>query len=246
MEPAFASLRAPAERPYTVANFVSSADGRAALQGRSGPLGDDGDRALFHELREHVDAILAGTGTLAAERYGRLLSREERRRRRRERGRPPEPLACVVTRSGRVDTTIPLFSCPEARVVIFSAAPVALDGIRARVELVALAPAELTLTRALGELRRRHGVATLLCEGGPTLFGALLRERLVDELFLTIAPKLAGGGREPTIASGPGAPQLIGLRLRWLLEREGSLYARYALEREGSPDPSDALEPQPG
>jgi riboflavin biosynthesis pyrimidine reductase len=70
-------------------------------------------------------------------------------------------------------------------------------------------------------------VPRLLCEGGPTLFGAMLHEELVDELFLTIAPKLAGGGRGPTIASGPPLAEPAKLRIRWLLEREETLFARY-------------------
>jgi riboflavin-specific deaminase-like protein len=241
---AFAALRPPAERPYTLVNFVSSVDGRAAVQGRSHPLADDGDRALFHELRERADGVLAGTGTLSAERYGRLLSRPERRRRRSERGQPPEPLLCVVTRSGCVDTSVPLFAEPEARVVIFSAVAVPLQGVRAQVEVALLDQAELTLTGVLRALRARHGIRTLLCEGGPTLFGALLRERLVDELFLTIAPSLAGGGREPTITAGPQGAELLPLRLLWLLEREGSLYTRYALR--GATRAEGAFAPRSG
>ena len=59
------------------------------------------------------------------------------------------------------------------------------------------------MTTVLRHLRSDYGVRTLLCEGGPTLFGALLTEDVVDELFLTLAPKLAGGGSGPTITSGP-------------------------------------------
>src|SRR6266700_7500981 len=85
-------------RPHTVVNFVSSADGRATFAGRSGQLGDDGDKAIFHGLRERVDAILAGTRTVALENYGRILGKEERRERRVRRGLSPEPLACLISR----------------------------------------------------------------------------------------------------------------------------------------------------
>ena len=103
------SVPIPADRPYTLVNFISSADGRAAFGGRSGSLGDDGDRAMFHGLREQVDAVLVGTGTLRTERYGRILGKPERRQRRLERDLPPEPIACVVTRTGNVPTDIALF-----------------------------------------------------------------------------------------------------------------------------------------
>jgi riboflavin-specific deaminase-like protein len=216
---------AHSDRPYTIANFVASADGRATLDGRSAPLSDPGDRAVFHTLREKVDAVIAGTKTLRAERYGPLIRDPEARGRRVNADLDPEPLACVVTRSGDAPTETPLFSEREARIVVFTAAPA--PALPEHVEVVELDPGELTLTTALRHLRRQHGVARLLCEGGPTLFGAMLHEELIDELFLTIAPKLAGGGRGPTITSGAPLAEPAKLRIHWLLEREGSLFARY-------------------
>jgi riboflavin-specific deaminase-like protein len=213
------------DRPYTFANFIESVDGRATLDGRSGPLSDPGDRAMFHTLREKVDAVIAGTGTLRTERYGPLIRDPEARERRARSGLDPEPLACVITRSGDVPTDIPLFTDQEARIVLFTAAPA--PAVPQHVEVVELDPGELTLTTALRYLGRQHGVRRLLCEGGPTLFGALLHEELIDELFVTIAPKLAGGGRGPTITSGPELADPARLRIRWLLQREQSLFARY-------------------
>jgi 5-amino-6-(5-phosphoribosylamino)uracil reductase len=217
------------ERPYVVANFISSADGRAAFQGRSGQLGDPADRALFHGLREQADAVFAGTRTLKIERYGRLIRDPEARRRREQAGQSPEPLACVVSRSGEVPADIPLFSEHEARIVLFSSAPVDLGGCAAQVELVRLDPGELTLTTVMRRLRSDFEVRSLLCEGGPTVFGALLQEQLVDELFLTLAPKLVGGGASPTISSGTELKQLQAMQIVWTLERDGALYLRYRL-----------------
>ena len=196
----------PADRPFTVANFVMSVDGRATIDGRSGGLGDDGDHAIFHCLREQVDAVLVGTGTLRAERYGRVLGKPERRQRRIDRGQTPEPLLATVSRSGDIPTDIPLFAEPEARVVIFSAATPDVSGCAAEVEVVSLDPAQLTFTTVMRHLRDLHAVRTLLCEGGPTVFGSLLQEDLVDDLFLTIAPKLAGGGHGPTIRAARSSP----------------------------------------
>ena len=223
--------RAPEGRPYTIVNFVATVDGRATFGGRSGGLGDDGDRAMFHGLREQADAVLAGTGTLRTERYGRMLGKAERRERRVQRGASPEPLACTVSRSGDVPIDIPLFAEPEARVVIFCAAESDTSGCMAQVEVVRLDPGELTLTTVLRRLYSDHGVRLLLCEGGPTLFGALLQESVVDELFLTLAPKLTGGGSGPTITSGPELAEPRVLSLRWLLERNESLYLRYEVAR---------------
>ena len=80
------------------------------------------------------------------------------------------------------------------------------------------------LTALLGSLRE-EGIRALLCEGGPTLHGALQVEGLVDELFLTIAPKLVGG-EAPRIVEGV-LPETAELELAWLLEHDGELFARY-------------------
>ena len=221
--------RAPADRPHTAANFAASADGHATFAGRSRKLGDDGDREIFHGLREQVDAVLAGTETLRTERYGRIIPDAARRGRRVAAGLTAEPLACVVTRSGDVPTAIPLFGEPEARIVIFSAQAIGPIECAAQVEVVRLEPELPALTGALRHLRRDHDVRSLLCEGGPTLFGALLQEGLVDELFLTLAPKLTGGGHGPPLSTGDELAELVSMKLRWLLERNDSLYLRYAL-----------------
>jgi 5-amino-6-(5-phosphoribosylamino)uracil reductase len=222
--------RAPDGRPYTIANFVASVDGRTAFRGRSGALGDEGDRAMFYGLREHIEAVLVGTTTLRVERYGRFLPDPETRARRAARGLPPEPVACIVTRSGAVPTDIPLMQEPEAVVIVFSSVDVDLSGCRARVELVRVDPAELTLATVLGRLRFVHGIRSLLCEGGPTLFGSLLHERVVDELFLTVAPKLTGGGDGPAVTSGPELSEPASLAIVWALERADSLFLRYAIK----------------
>ena len=220
--------RAPEQRPFTVVNFVSSIDGRATVEGRSGGLGDAGDKALFGTLRREVDAVLVGTGTLATERYGRILRDPASRERRRERGLRPEPLACTLTRRGSLPLEIPLFAEPEAHVIVFTAADVDLHGVRAQVELVKLAPGQVTFSEALRHLRTRHGVRSLLCEGGPTVFAHLLRERVADQLFLTLAGKLVGGGDGPAITTGPALDEPAGMTLDGVLEREGTLFLRYA------------------
>jgi riboflavin biosynthesis pyrimidine reductase len=220
--------RASAERPYVIANFVATADGRATFRGRSGPLGDDGDHAVFHGLREQVDAVLAGTGTLRAERYGRLVRTPERVQRRLDRGLAATPLLCTITRSGELPTEIPLLEDPESTVVVYTGVPVEVTAA-ADVEVVQIDPAELTPLTALRRLRADHGVRSVLCEGGPTLLGALVHVHAVDELFLTVAPKLAGGGMGPAVTAGPELAQPDELRLEWVLERAGSLFLRYGL-----------------
>jgi riboflavin biosynthesis pyrimidine reductase len=218
---------APAGRPYVIANFVSTIDGRATFQGGSGHLGDEGDLEVFRTLRREVDAVLAGTGTLRAEQYGRILKLPPSRERRRRAGLAPEPLATTLTRSGDVPLDIPLFAEPEAEVVLFSGREIDVSGVAAQVEVVVLDPPDLG--SALAHLRAHHQVRLLLCEGGPLMLAALVRERLLDELFLTLVPQLTGGGTGPALTTGPELPELRGMELAGVLERAGSLFLRYRL-----------------
>lgn len=208
----------PAGRPYVIANFVSTVDGAVTLEGASGAINRHapGDAAVFHALREQVDAVLAGTGTLAKEQYGRLVPSTEGRARRAAAGLEPDPIAVVLSRSGNIPDGIPLLDDERQprRILTGGAAdPVA----------------------AFAALREQDGVEVLLCEGGPTLLGELVRLALVDELWLTLSPVLAGGTPERTLLGGQAA-HARPLKLRSLLELDGGLHARYAML--GAEDPS--------
>jgi riboflavin biosynthesis pyrimidine reductase len=156
------------DRPFLAMNFVATLDGRATIEGRSGPIGSDTDTEMLSTLRTRFDAVMIGAGTMRAERYAGLEKR------------------LVVVESGGGEWA------------------------------------------DLGELLaslRGEGVRAVMCEGGPTLHGSLQAAGLVDELFLTIAPKLSGSGA-PRILEG-GLPGVTELELVWLLEENGELFARY-------------------
>jgi riboflavin biosynthesis pyrimidine reductase len=223
------SARTHNDRPWLVTNFATTADGRATIDGRSGAIGDEGDLELFRRLRTQVDALLVGPRTLEVERYGRPLRDPELRAARAAIGLTPDPLLATISRSGALPLEIPLFADPDATVAVFTTPDAPEPDCAATVLMTRLDPAELTLTTALRRLRAEHGVRSLLCEGGPTLMSALLGERLVDELFLTLAPQLAGGGSAPTMTGGAALPEPAELELVWALERAGSLYLRYAI-----------------
>jgi 5-amino-6-(5-phosphoribosylamino)uracil reductase len=99
------------------------------------------------------------------------------------------------------------------------------EGMEKRLIVVESGPEGRADLPALLRSLREEGVRALLCEGGPTLHGSLQADGLVDELFLTIAPKLAGG-KAPRIVEGT-LPAVAELELLWLLEEEGELFARY-------------------
>jgi 5-amino-6-(5-phosphoribosylamino)uracil reductase len=222
-------------RPYLVLNMVSTADGRATVEGRSGPIGNLADRALFHGLRTAVDAVMAGAGTIRVERYRRPVREQPARQARRERGLAEEPWACVV--SGRLDLPpdIPLLGDPAARVVILTSSAASLPQTPGggQVEYVRCArDGLLDLSGGMAELYERFGIATVLCEGGPHTNSQLLAEGLVDELFLSLAPKLAGGDvtdEALRILAGPAIDPPLELELVSAFEHESHLFLRYRL-----------------
>jgi riboflavin-specific deaminase-like protein len=223
-----------AERPHVLLNMISTVDGRATLDGRSGPLGSRADRDLFHGLRRAVDAVMVGAGTVRSERYGRMIADAGTRRRRRERGLGEEPLACIVSGSLALPADIPLLASPQARVAIVTSSQATLPGAAAHVEYIrAKRDGAVDLPAAMAELRSRFSVRTLLCEGGPRLNAHLFAHSLVDELFLSLAPKLAGGdpasGEALRIIAGRAFPEPIELRLLGLLEDDSYLFARYGV-----------------
>jgi riboflavin biosynthesis pyrimidine reductase len=214
---------APEERPLVGMNFVATADGRATIEGRSGPIGSGTDTEMLAGLRTRFDAVMVGARTMRVERYGRLVSREETRRDRRQAGLPPEPLMVLV--SGRLDLPweAPLFT-EGGEVLIFTAAETEPPRTESSVEVVRHEGA-VNLPEALRHLRHERGIRALLSEGGPHLHAQMQADGLVDDLFLTIAPKLSGGGA-PRIIEG-SLPEVVGLELAWLLEKDGELFARY-------------------
>jgi riboflavin biosynthesis pyrimidine reductase len=205
-------------------NMIASVDGRIAIGGRAGPLGGSADRALFHALRERADAVMAGAGTVRAERYGPMIRDPRLRERRRAEGLEPNPLAVLVSRSLEIDPTVPLLADPDSRVVVLTPSAGELAGCGARVDYVRAA----ALRPALAELRSRFGVRSILCEGGPRLNGALAAEALIDEIFVARSPLLVGDtpdGRAIVVGDAPASPRR--LELRMLLTHEDNLFAHY-------------------
>jgi riboflavin-specific deaminase-like protein len=211
-------------RPLLAVNFAATVDGRATIGGVSGPIGSAADTEMLAGLRTRFDAVLIGAGTMRAERYGRLVNDQEVRERRERLGLPHDPLMVIV--SGRLDLPwdAPLFTAGAGRVLIFTASeaepPETATSLR-----VVRHERFVDVVEALRYLRQERGIRAVISEGGPGLHNQLQGAGLVDDLFLTIAPKLAGGDA-PRIIEGD-LPGVTELKLAWLLERDGELFARY-------------------
>jgi riboflavin-specific deaminase-like protein len=220
---------APAERPYLALNMISTADGKAAVEGRTRAISSATDRAVFHNLRTQADAVMAGAGTIRIERYGRIIKSDELRAKREREGLTPDPLALIVSGRLHLPVDVGLLQDPESRVVILTESEDELSGHKAQVEYLRSEPGPFDLRPLMARLRDEYGVRSILCEGGPTLNASLLPYGLVDELFLTIAPSIAGGADALTIVAGAPLPEQIQLDLIWALEEASELFLRYRL-----------------
>jgi riboflavin-specific deaminase-like protein len=212
------------ERPYLVLNFVTTLDGRAAIGGRSGPIGSGTDTEMLLRLRTRCDAVMIGAGTMRAERYGRIVPDPQLRAYRERTLLAHDPLAVIISNRLEHPWDAGLFTDGGGRVVIFTASDQEPPETATPVKVVRH-PDGVELDRAMEWLRKERGIRSVLCEGGPTLHGRLREGGLADELFLTIAPKIAGG-EGPRVLEG-ALPDVDSVELAWLLESDSELFARY-------------------
>lgn len=204
-----AELYAPPSTPWLRVNMVSSLDGSATGSGgKSGGINNAADKRVFDTLRRLADVIVVGTGTARAEGYrpaGRPIVLVSRRADVPERLRGAEPGRVLMATVSRAE------HLHEARDLLGDDHVLVLGSHR--VDLAALREALVA-----------RGHRSLLSEGGPHLLRDLLDQGVVDELTATIVPRLVAG-THPRITDGP--PIDVPLRLRLLLEHEGTLLGRW-------------------
>ena len=207
-------------RPYISSNFVMGLDGRASfreLKGRAGgrEVSRSGeDRWLMDFLRAHHDGQLIGAATLREEQgpgaqgedFG--IDDEQLRVYRKDILGLGKQKIIVLTGSGNVDVTLRVFDSPRVEPWIFTT----LEGeksLRSQLKMLGRegsiniissgAGAQVDLVAATQFLRQEHRFRTLLCEGGPTLYGDLLKSQLIDEEFRTISLQVLGETTKPGI-----------------------------------------------
>jgi 2,5-diamino-6-(ribosylamino)-4(3H)-pyrimidinone 5'-phosphate reductase len=211
-------------RPYVIINMVASVDGKTAVGGKAGRLGSEIDRQTMRNLRSNADAVMIGANTLRAEKLSLGLDAPLLGR---------QPLAVIVTTGCDVplESNLVLGEGQELLLITpphnYSRGP---EGARRALVVQALEDGTADIREALQALKADYGVKLLLVEGGPVLNHSLISRHLADELFLTLAPKLATSGNDAGgILRGALPDDVRGLRLLSAHLAGSELFLRYRI-----------------
>lgn len=222
-------------RPFVFVNMAMTADGKIATARRSiSTFGSPRDHDHMLELRTTADAVMAGARTIDSAPVNLGPGGAKYQRRRIQQGLAEYNIRIIVSGSGSLNPRAEIFKHRFSPILILTTerAPAArLKQLRGLADAVWTGGrTELDFPAALAWLHSRWQVRRLACEGGAELNAALFRQRLVDELHLTLCPKIFGGRHAPTIAEGPGTPNLAaaaGFQIKSLRRVGAELFAMF-------------------
>jgi riboflavin-specific deaminase-like protein len=160
------------------------------------------DKLHLFRQRALADAVLVGHSTLKRDNVRLGLPQADLREARIERGQMPYPIRVIVSNEGKIDNRLNIFQSDISPIIIFSTRRMPQQyrqALQQKATLHLSKAEHVDLAAMLRILREKYKVRTVACEGGPTLFRALLERGLVDQLNLTVAPYMFGGANAPTL-----------------------------------------------
>jgi riboflavin-specific deaminase-like protein len=189
-------------RPFVVATFAMTVDGKVTTKNLS-PVDFTSRDDKLHLFRQRASAhaVLIGHTSLKRDNV-RLGLPAEMQETRMKRGQTRGPLRVIVSNEGKIDHRLKVFQSDVSPIIIFSTKRMPRKyqhALEKKTTLHLSDTRHVDLVVMLQTLRSKYKVRTLECEGGPTLFRALLEEGLIDQLNLTIAPYMFGGAKAPTL-----------------------------------------------
>jgi len=232
------SKRTP--RPFVFLNMAMTVDGKVTTYARTpANFGSKADKFHLLELRARCDALMVGAHTAATDHMTMGIPNETLQRQRVRRGLPAHPLRVIITGRFSVDRRWEVFQHDFSPILIFTSS---LAPKKKRCEFESLAQIyecgkrKVDLRKVMAKLRRDWKVKRLLCEGGPTLNWELFRLGFVDEINVTVCPKVFGGATAPTMVDGHGfLPRQAANTLLASVKRVGDeLFLVYKIKRGNS------------
>ena len=199
--------------PFVFLNMAMTADGKIATANRAvHSFGSPHDLAHLYELRATADAVMCGARTVEISRSILGTGGEKFQKLRLKRGLAEHNLRVIVSGSGSLDPQTKIFKNKFSPIIVLTTKRVSAKKLKLlrslADEVKVFGETVINFRSALRWLRAKWGVKRLLCEGGGELNDALFRAGLVDEINLTICPKIFGGRTAPTIADGLGFQKL--------------------------------------
>ncbi len=249
----------PRSRPHVFSNFVTTLDGVVSLNVKGHASGGDisgssgQDRMVMGLLRAIADVVIIGLGTLDVDRRHVWTAEaifpalaDDYRQLRKALGKRAAPLNVIVSGSGGVDLSLPVFVSGKVQALIVTTdagakrlrrqkAPdsVEIRAIRQSASTDRHSASAISASAVLDEVSRVSSGKLILVEGGPRLLGDFYAERLLDEQFLTLAPQIAGrdvGDRRFSLVMGKAFAPRDPLWGKLIDLRRGSrhLFLRYS------------------
>jgi riboflavin-specific deaminase-like protein len=190
------------QHPFVFATFAMTADGKVTTRSFA-PVDFTSREDKLHLFRQRAlaDAVLIGHTSLKRDNV-RLGIPGELQQARIKRKKTLAPLRVIVSNKGRIDSRLKIFQSTTSPILIFSTTRMPKQTqavLKEKATLYLTKSDKIDLAAMLGILRTKYNVRRLACEGGPTLFRALLERDLIDQLNLTIAPYMFGGAKAPTL-----------------------------------------------
>lgn len=195
-------------KPHVFLNMAMSLDGKISTRDDTGPrFTSSADKVRLREIRTQADAILVGARTIVADdptftEHG--IYKDERV----QRGMSPQPIKVVVSGTGSVPETARVFQPNGAPALVFTTKRITsnrqelLDKVADAVHIVG--DAEVDFPQIVEILAQTYGVKNLLIEGGGQVNFAMFQAQLINEVYLTLSPRIIGGRDVPTPVGGEG------------------------------------------
>ncbi len=219
-------------------NFAVTADGKITTRNFTpSDFSSPEDKRRFLEIRATGDAVIVGRGTLEADSMTMGMPEAKLRAARVRRGQAAYPVRVIVSDSGRIDPGLPVFSKDFSPIHIFSTTRMP-TAMRKKLEKVAIVhcadEVAVDLAAMLRLLETEYGIQRAVCEGGATLFRSLVEAGLVDEMHLTLCPRVFGGAKAVSLTGLAG--DFLAVSARWRLAAMAVIgeecFLRYAAIRD--------------
>ena len=229
------------QRPFVVATFAMTADGKVTTRTLA-PVDFTSREDKLHLFRQRAqaDAVLIGHASLKRDNV-RLGIPSALQQARINRKKPPAPLRVIISNKGRIDHRMKIFQSDISPIIIFSTKrmpPKYRKALESKATLHLSDAEHVDLPIMLATLRNKYNVRRLACEGGPTLFRALLERGLIDQLNLTIAPYMLGGAKAPTLTglSNEFLPHSVRCLLIDMRKIGDECFLTYRIKHQWKPD----------